>query len=71
MKWQVGPTLPAMKMLAEHIPGFEKCELRNFATTIGVRDTRKFVGNHDLCAHDVYEDGRFDAVVFMMAGDPV
>lgn len=33
----------ALTALKEVVPGFEKAKLRNFGSTIGVRDTRKIM----------------------------
>lgn len=53
----------ALETLREQVPGFEGSKLRTFSTTIGVRDTRKIVGRHNLCEADVRSEGRFDDAV--------
>ncbi len=46
-------TLYALKALQHFVPGFEKAKLRNFGMTLGVRDTRKIIGQYDLKEADV------------------
>ena len=41
-------------------PGCEGSKIRNFGMTLGVRETRKIVGEYDMMADDVREQGRFD-----------
>ena len=38
----------ALNSLKQLVPGFQKAKLRNFAMTLGVRDSRKIVGKHNL-----------------------
>ena len=45
------------------IPGFEDAKLRTFASTVGVRDTRKIVGDYALTHADVTTEARFDDAV--------
>eukprot|EP01065_Artemidia_motanka_P043383 TRINITY_DN6004_c1_g1_i1.p1 TRINITY_DN6004_c1_g1~~TRINITY_DN6004_c1_g1_i1.p1 ORF type:complete len:541 (+),score=183.74 TRINITY_DN6004_c1_g1_i1:61-1623(+) len=52
-------TLHALAALKHSVPGFESSKLRNFAMTIGVRDTRKILGVYNLTAADVMQQGRF------------
>lgn len=49
----------ALETLKEQVPGFQGSKLRTFSSTIGVRDTRKIVGRHNLCDADVRGEGRF------------
>ena len=49
----------ALKALRHALPGFERAKLRNFAMTLGTRDSRKIVGRHNLVAEDVCMQGRF------------
>lgn len=51
--------LNALVALKSNVPGFEKCKLRNFGMTLGVRDTRKLVGKYCLNEHDVKNEARF------------
>lgn len=52
-------TLYALKAMKKYVPGFEKAKLRNFGMTLGIRDSRKIVGQYDLTKKDVYFQGRF------------
>ena len=36
-------TLETINILKKEIPGFEKSKLRNFAMTLGTRDSRKII----------------------------
>lgn len=50
--------------LKENIPGFEKAELLDTAVNIGVRETRRIVGEHILTIEDCANHRKFpDAVV--------
>lgn len=42
--------IKALNALNKIVPGFEKAKLRNFAMTLGVRDSRKIVGRYNLTA---------------------
>lgn len=53
----------AMRALKSELPGFEKAKLRNFGMTIGVRDTRKIVGRHNLTSGDVRNQAKFDDAI--------
>jgi hypothetical protein len=52
-------TILAINSLTKLVPGFENAKLRNFAMTIGVRDSRKIVGRYNLTGNDVCLQGRF------------
>ena len=52
-------TMTALKALQAMVPGFEKAKLRNFAMTLGTRDSRKIVGKYNLTGHDVLNQARF------------
>jgi hypothetical protein len=49
----------AIRAMRDKIPGCDKIRLRNFASTLGVRDTRKVFGVYNLTGQDVMEEGRF------------
>eukprot|EP00756_Hemistasia_phaeocysticola_P036364 Hpha_TRINITY_DN16639_c1_g11::TRINITY_DN16639_c1_g11_i1::g.183646::m.183646 len=53
-------TVNALAALKHKVPGFENSKLRNFAMTIGVRDTRKILGKYCLTAKDVLGQARFE-----------
>jgi hypothetical protein len=50
----------AIEVLREYVPGFEEANLRNFAMTLGTRDSRKIIGKYALTEHDVRNQARFD-----------
>ncbi|MCG8688338.1 MAG: FAD-dependent oxidoreductase [Desulfobacterales bacterium] len=52
--------LDAIKAMNHTIPGFEKARLRNYAMTIGTRDSRKIQGEYELTGHDVLNEARFE-----------
>ena len=43
--------------------GLGEAKLRNFAMTVGVRETRRIVGDYTLSAEDVYGQKRFDDTI--------
>ena len=49
------------------MPGFENCELLDTAATIGVRETRRVVGEYVLTLEDLQTGRHFDDVVAMCA----
>ncbi len=53
-------TLQAIRVMNRYVPGFENAQLRNFGMTLGVRDTRKIIGNYNLTEQDVCNQARFD-----------
>lgn len=52
--------LHAIEAMRRYVPGCERARLRNFGTTIGVRDTRKVSTLHDLTEAEVRGQGRCD-----------
>jgi len=50
-------TMDALQTLKHKVPGFEDAKLRNFGMTIGVRDSRKIVGRHNLTHDEVFGKG--------------
>ena len=51
--------LNAINALRETTPGFENAKLRNYGMTLGIRDTRKIVGEYDLTKDDVMNQSKF------------
>lgn len=49
----------ALKALNHTVPGFETAKLRNYAMTLGVRDSRKIVGRYNLTGRDCVTQARF------------
>jgi len=50
----------AVEALRRYTPGCAGTRLRNFAMTIGTRDTRKSDAVYNKTEHDVREQARFD-----------
>lgn len=46
--------------LRRHIPGLEKCYLVETAPSLGVRESRRIVGEYQLCGEDVMSGRRFE-----------
>jgi hypothetical protein len=53
----------AIAALKKYTPGFEKAGLRNFASSLGTRESRKIVGRYDLTGHDVRNQARFEDTI--------
>lgn len=51
------------KFLQKYIPGFESSHLLNTASQIGVRETRRIMGEYILTQEDVLEGRKFDDVI--------
>lgn len=43
----------ALKAIQGVLPGFENSKLRNMGMTLGIRDSRKIVGQHNLTSEEV------------------
>lgn len=54
----------------KHIPGFEQAHLAQVGTQIGIRETRRFVGEYTLQGQDVLDARKFDDVI-ARSGYPV
>ena len=54
---------PIMTFLRKVAPGFENCRLKSTATTLGVRETRRFVGEYVISDTDVEHGARHEDVV--------
>ena len=50
----------AVAALKKYTPGFEKARLRTFGASLGVRESRKIIGQYNLTEHDVLNEARFD-----------
>ncbi|HDQ14883.1 MAG TPA: FAD-dependent oxidoreductase, partial [Sediminispirochaeta sp.] len=55
-----GEAMQALAALKAVVPGFEHAKLRNFAMTLGVRDSRKINGRYRLTEADVTSQAEFD-----------
>ncbi len=59
-----------MKFFREQLPGFENVELLDTAATMGVRETRRIVGEYQLTLEDLATAREFDDVIGL-CGYPV
>ena len=59
-----------LKFFRSDLPGFENCSLLDTATTIGVRETRRVVGEYTLTLGDLQNGRRFEDVIGL-CGYPV
>jgi hypothetical protein len=59
-----------VKFFREELPGFENCQLLDTATQIGVRETRRIVGEYVLTLGDLQNGRRFEDVI-ALCGYPV
>jgi hypothetical protein len=50
----------AVAALKKYAPGFEKSRLRTMGASLGVRESRKIIGEYELTEHDVLNQARFD-----------
>lgn len=49
--------------LKTHLPGYESCSVTSSGTTLGVRETRRIMGEYVMTRDDVVSGRRFDDVV--------
>jgi len=49
-----------LRFLRAEVPGFERCELIDIGTQLGVRETRRVRGAYQLSGNDVLGSARFD-----------
>jgi hypothetical protein len=49
----------AVAALRKYTPGFAKARLRTMGASLGVRESRKIIGQYDLSEHDVLNQARF------------
>jgi succinate dehydrogenase/fumarate reductase flavoprotein subunit len=59
-----------LRFFREKCPGLEHCTLLDTAATIGVRETRRIVGEYTLTAEDLASGGNFDDVI-ALCGYPI
>ncbi|RLE99863.1 MAG: hypothetical protein DRJ63_04000 [Thermoprotei archaeon] len=52
-----------VNFLRKHVPGFEKCYLLETAPIIGVRETRRIIGEYVLKAEDIISARKFEDAV--------
>ncbi|MDQ0340554.1 hypothetical protein J2S00_003378 [Caldalkalibacillus uzonensis] len=51
------------EFLQKHIPGFEQASISNVGTQIGIRETRRIIGQYTLTKDDVVHARKFDDVI--------
>ncbi len=56
-------SLEVLRRLRLYGDGFEKARLRNFATQVGIRETRRILGGYTLTKKDIYERARFEDTI--------
>lgn len=49
-----------LKVMQKAVPGFEKAKLRTFAPCVGVRSSRKIIGEYNITEDDVRNQARFE-----------
>ena len=52
-----------LEFLRQYVPGFGNCTLIDTATQIGVRESRRVLGEYVLTAEDVYQARRFEDAI--------
>lgn len=52
-----------MTFLREHVPGYEKAKISSSANTLGVRETRRFIGEYILTDDDLSAGRQFDDAI--------
>ncbi|MBQ3879082.1 MAG: FAD-dependent oxidoreductase [Oscillospiraceae bacterium] len=55
--------LEVIRRLRLYGDGFEKARLRNFATAVGLRETRRIVGGYTLTTQDIASRARFEDTI--------
>jgi len=55
--------MEVLRRLRLYGEGFENAKLRNFVTSVGIRETRRIVGGYTLTTKDIYERGRFEDTI--------
>jgi len=50
----------AIAAMKKYTPGCEKIKLRTFGSSLGVRESRKIIGEYNITEHDVKNEARFE-----------
>ncbi len=50
----------AIAAMKKYTPGFENTKLRNFGSSLGIRESRKIIGEYNITEHDIKSEARFD-----------
>lgn len=56
-------TMEAIKAMQQIIPGCENIKLRDYSTSIGIRDTRKVLNKYNFTGHDILSNKKFNTSV--------
>lgn len=56
-------SLEVLRRLRLYCEGFENAKLRNYATAVGIRETRRIVGDYTLTMQDIYHQARFEDTI--------
>ncbi|MCX6346250.1 MAG: FAD-dependent oxidoreductase [Armatimonadetes bacterium] len=59
--------MSVVKFVKEYVPGFDKSYLLRSAAHVGVRETRRIVGEYIFCARDVIEGKKYDDAICRLA----
>ena len=52
-----------LDFLRKYVPGYENCMLKTSADTLGVRETRRIIGEYVMCDEDVEQGRHYDDAV--------
>ena len=52
-----------LDFLRKYVPGYENCMLKTTADTLGVRETRRIIGEYVMCDEDVEQGRHYDDAV--------
>ena len=50
----------AISAMKKYTPGFESAKLRTFGSSLGVRESRKIIGEYNITGQDITNQARFD-----------
>ncbi len=50
----------AIAAMKKYTPGFENAKLRTFGSSLGIRESRKIIGDYNITEHDIKNEARFD-----------
>jgi hypothetical protein len=62
--------LEYFRFMKDYLPGYEKSVFLNFSTQIGVRETRRVIGEYTLTKEDVLNARKFEDVI-VLCGAPI
>lgn len=56
-RWRL---IKVLKSLRKRTPGFEKARLKNIGSSLGVRESRKIIGEYNITLNDIKNQARFE-----------